>query len=163
MFEEIIALKIQDPKTGLVSNTFVKNAEEYSEIMSNQYICSCIIEQEKAYMYSDIPPEFKRYDCPYVYLTKEEKEAFEQMLIEETDEQIIEGSYKGSFKLQLVKKSLLEYLQFLIRLCKYKIKKETFYYGEHSVHIGNNESNIFETQFEDPYAPKIFRRRNKIQ
>ena len=57
MFEEIIALKIQDPKTGLVSNTFVKNAEEYSEIMSNPYICSCIIEQEKAYMYSDIPPE----------------------------------------------------------------------------------------------------------
>ena len=48
MFEEIIALKIQDPKTGLVSNTFVKNAEEYSEIMSNQYVCSCIIEQEKA-------------------------------------------------------------------------------------------------------------------
>ena len=41
MFEEIIALKIQDPKTGLISNTFVKNAEEYSEIMSNPYICSC--------------------------------------------------------------------------------------------------------------------------
>ncbi len=160
MFEEIIALEIQDPKTGLISKTFVKNAEEYGEIMNNQYVRSCVIGQEKAYMYSDIPPEFRRYDCPYVYLTKEEKAVFERMLIEETDEQIMEGSYKGSLKPQLSKKTLLEYVRFLIQLCKYKIKKEKFYYGEHTVCIDDRDLAVFEAQFEDPYANKITRKIN---
>ena len=161
MFEEIVAIKIVDPKKNTMERIFIENAEEYNRIFDSLYIRECIVKTEKAFVFRDVPVGWKLYDCPKVYLTKEEKENFEKMLVEETDEQIIEGSYKGSFRPQLLKKSFLKYFQFLLRMFKYKIKKETFYYGENTVHIESGESNIFEAQFEDPYTKKITRRKNR--
>lgn len=162
MFEKVRVLKMSNPRTNEITNIFVKNAEEYTEIMSNAYVMSCIIAVEEGYIFRDIPEGFKQYDCSVVCLTEEEKNIFEQMLDEETDEEMTKGAFTGSFHPKLLKKEPLAYVKFLKRMFLYLIHhKGYFYYGEHIVRMNSDEINIFETQFEDPYAPKVFRRRNK--
>ena len=162
MFEPIVILKIQDPKTGLISNTFVKNAEEYTEIISNQYVRAHIRGQEEGYIFSDVPPNFKSYDCPIVYLTKEEKEIFEQMLVEESDDQEIDGAYLGGFKSRLIKKDLLKTIDFIIRFFQNKIQNRiTFYYGENKVEMNRDEPSMFLSQFENSSIPKLVRKKSK--
>ena len=162
MFEKIVALKILDPRTGKISTVFIKNAEEYTEIFNNLYVVSCIIKEEDAYVFMDLPPEWKTYNCPSVCLTKEEKEVFETMLVEQTDDEFVEGAYKGSFKLSLYKGNTLRYLELLVKqLIKKMQKKKCFYYGDNTVYLDQEEADFFEKQFEAPALTRTYRSKEK--
>ena len=43
MFEEIVAIKIFDPKRNVIEHIFIENAEEYNHILESLYVRECII------------------------------------------------------------------------------------------------------------------------
>ena len=137
MFEEIVAIKIFDPKRNVIEHIFIENAEEYNHILESLYVRECIIKTEKAYVFRDVPVGWKLYDCPKVYLTKEEKEKFENSLNHDNF-QLEEGSLKGGF---------------------YDL--EHFYYGDELVEIKKEEKVLFESQFENPPLIRIKEKKKK--
>lgn len=151
MFEKIMLFKIMDPRSGEISNVFVENAEKYNKIMQNQFIRSCIIKKEDAYIYHDVPEGWKLYDCPGVYLTEEEKEEFEQMLNELTDTDYLDkGMHIGTNMLVIGNKSdIREYLRLLKHFLRQKLfpNQDWVYYGKNEVALEKGDGKSFLQEF----------------
>ena len=151
MFEEIMLFKIKDPGTGVIYNVFIENAETYNKIMCSAFAETCIVKKDKAYIFRDVPDGWKLYDCPKVYLTKEEKIEFEKMMQEVSDtDPLDKGTFLGTTTPTIFKKKDLRvYLLWLYRKIRSVIfsKQKWFYYGANEVTLSEKEAELFLAEF----------------